>query len=89
MKTKALLLVSALVMSSVGFATEQIIPTDASGNRQWHKTQYRIEGNKIIPTDASGNRQWQQTHDSIVGNDTLPTDASGNRLWNQTNYRSE
>ena len=62
MKTKSLLMVSLLIMSGAGFAVEQIIPTDVSGNRQWQQTQFRVEGNKIIPTDASGNRQWQQTH---------------------------
>ena len=42
MKIKSLLLVSVLIMSGAGFAAEHIIPTDASGNRQWQQTQYRV-----------------------------------------------
>jgi hypothetical protein len=49
MKTKLLLLVSILVMSGAVFAAEQIIPTDASDNRQWQQTHYRTEGNSPYP----------------------------------------
>ena len=62
MKTKSLLLLSTLLLSGSCLAAEQIIPTDAFGNRKWNETQYRVEGNKSIPTDAFGNQKWDQTH---------------------------
>ena len=86
MKIKSLLLLSTLLTSSACIAVEKIIPTDASGNRQWNQTNYRAEGNKLIPTNAAGNRQWNQTHYRTEGNKVVPTNAAGNRVWNQTNY---
>jgi hypothetical protein len=45
----------------------RIIPTDAHGNKPYHKLQYLITNNKIIPVDAYGNRQYNKPTMVIEG----------------------
>ncbi len=39
-----------------------MIETDSVGNKQYHKQQYQIKGDRVYQTDSVGNIQYHKPH---------------------------
>ena len=72
----------------LAFGDTRIIQTDAYGNKQYHKPQYVIKGDKIYETDSIGNIQYHKPS-YVLGHRDSPTSRDQKGQVNQDTKSSK
>ena len=73
----------------VALGDTRIIQTDAYGNKQYHKPQYILKGDKVYETDSIGNVQYHKPSYDVLGHRDSATPRNQKAQVNQNTKSSK
>lgn len=68
---------------------DRIYQQNSSGQTQYHKEHYTVEGKRLIPTNAYGRKQYHKPGYTIEKGKVYQTDSYGRTQYHKPGYKEE